>query len=256
MLILLLVQYHWWWLQTDIFLQWLQHHHIKYPIIHVRPIIVNFSFIVISCTWSLMQHAVIIWLFGKIFWKFCFLFPVFFHLFLRVLFIYRYTLKQYNSNIFKLHFVWVCLFLSHILKQYLSLLPRLCTPSMTHHPPHHPSSFPKCCRSNSIWDSGGFSYQVKEVETQETQQTPNDVNITWQFWRNLTQNIIKSKKEKIIKPNKNTFPFCFYNTVCFFYPVWQPDPFQGLTFSKPGIQNMFQQALNKNLCLTPSPPIC
>ena len=34
-----------------------------------RPIIVNFSFIVISCTQSSMQHAVIIWLFGKIFEK-------------------------------------------------------------------------------------------------------------------------------------------------------------------------------------------
>ena len=115
---------------------------------------------------------------------------------------------------------------------------------MTHHPPHHPSSFPKCCRSISIQDSGGFSYQAKEVETQETQQRPNDVNITWQFWRNLTQNIIKSKKEKIIKPNKNTFPFCFYNTVCFFYPVWQSYPSPGVTFSKPGIRNMcFQSAL-------------
>ena len=33
----------------------------------IRPIIVNFSFIVISCTQSLMRHEVIIWLFGKIF---------------------------------------------------------------------------------------------------------------------------------------------------------------------------------------------
>ena len=33
--------------------------------VFIRPIIVNFSFIVISCTRSLMQHAVIIWLFGK-----------------------------------------------------------------------------------------------------------------------------------------------------------------------------------------------
>ena len=36
---------------------------------NIRPIIVNFSFIVISCTWSSMWHAVIIWLFGKIFEK-------------------------------------------------------------------------------------------------------------------------------------------------------------------------------------------
>ena len=35
---------------------------------NIRPIIVNFSFIVISCTWSSMWHAVIIW-FGKIFEK-------------------------------------------------------------------------------------------------------------------------------------------------------------------------------------------
>ena len=35
----------------------------------VRPIIVNFSFIVISWTWSSMRHEVIIWLFGKIFEK-------------------------------------------------------------------------------------------------------------------------------------------------------------------------------------------
>ena len=36
---------------------------------NIRPIVVNFSFIVISCTWSSMWHAVIIWLFGKIFEK-------------------------------------------------------------------------------------------------------------------------------------------------------------------------------------------
>ena len=36
---------------------------------NIRPIIVNFSFIVISCTWSSMWHVVIIWLFGKIFEK-------------------------------------------------------------------------------------------------------------------------------------------------------------------------------------------
>ena len=35
---------------------------------NIRPIIVNFSFIVISCTWSSMWHVVIIW-FGKIFEK-------------------------------------------------------------------------------------------------------------------------------------------------------------------------------------------
>ena len=41
----------------------------------VRPIIVNFSFIVISCTRSSMRHVVIIWLFGEIFERittFCF----------------------------------------------------------------------------------------------------------------------------------------------------------------------------------------
>ena len=35
----------------------------------LRPIIVNFSFIVISCTWSLMLPGAIIWLFGKTFEK-------------------------------------------------------------------------------------------------------------------------------------------------------------------------------------------
>ena len=39
---------------------------------NIRPIIVNFSFIVISCTWSSMRHVVIIWLFGKIFGNFVF----------------------------------------------------------------------------------------------------------------------------------------------------------------------------------------
>ena len=34
--------------------------------VNFRPIIVKFSFIVISCTWSLIRHVVIIWLFGKI----------------------------------------------------------------------------------------------------------------------------------------------------------------------------------------------
>ena len=36
---------------------------------NISPIIVNFLFIVISCTWSSMWHVVIIWLFGKIFEK-------------------------------------------------------------------------------------------------------------------------------------------------------------------------------------------
>ena len=44
----------------------------KYIVVYFRPIIVNFSFIVISCTRSSMQHAVIIWLFGKIFENFVF----------------------------------------------------------------------------------------------------------------------------------------------------------------------------------------
>ena len=35
MLILLLGQYHWWWLQTDTVLQWLQHNHTEYPIVYV-----------------------------------------------------------------------------------------------------------------------------------------------------------------------------------------------------------------------------
>ena len=39
---------------------------------NLRPIIVNFSFIVISCTQSSMWHAVIIWLFGKILKKITF----------------------------------------------------------------------------------------------------------------------------------------------------------------------------------------
>ena len=38
----------------------------------LRSIIVNFSFKVNSCTWSSMWHAVIIWLFGKIFENFVF----------------------------------------------------------------------------------------------------------------------------------------------------------------------------------------
>ena len=49
----------------------------------------------------------------------------------------------------------------------------------------------------------------------------------------------------MIKPNKNTFPFCFYNTMCFLYPVWQSP---GLTFSKPGIQNMCFSILWIRLC--------
>ena len=38
----------------------------------IRPIIVSFLFIVISCTQSSMRHAVIIWLFHKIFENFVF----------------------------------------------------------------------------------------------------------------------------------------------------------------------------------------
>ena len=48
---------------------------IKYPIYNrfkIRPIIVNFSFIVISCTRSSMRHVVLIWLFDKTFEDFVF----------------------------------------------------------------------------------------------------------------------------------------------------------------------------------------
>ena len=57
-----------------------------------RPIIVNFSFIVISCTFLYLKFDaacsdyLIIW---QNFWKFYFLFPVFFQVFLHVLFIHQ-----------------------------------------------------------------------------------------------------------------------------------------------------------------------
>ena len=57
-----------------------------------RPIIVNFSFIIISCTQSLMRHTMIVWLFGKIFENF--------------VFSSLHFLKQYNTNIFKLQLIY------------------------------------------------------------------------------------------------------------------------------------------------------
>ena len=64
---------------------------------NIRPIIVNFSFIVISYTRSLMQHAVIIWLFGKIFEKVTML---------------RFALSLYGKKIFifTIYFYIICFF--------------------------------------------------------------------------------------------------------------------------------------------------
>ena len=64
---------------------------------NIRPIIVNFSFIVISCTWSSMRHAVIIWLFGKIFEKITLCFVL--------------SLYDKNRFIFTIYFYIICLVL-------------------------------------------------------------------------------------------------------------------------------------------------
>ena len=85
------------------------------------PIIVNFSFIVISCTRSSMRHVVIVWLFGKIFGNLVFSSLPFFMCFY-MCFVHTFKLQIINSNnlFFKKkkrnHFFWVRLFISRILK--------------------------------------------------------------------------------------------------------------------------------------------
>ena len=60
---------------------------LKFALSIKTSIVVNFSFIVISCTRSLIRHAVIIWLFGKIFENFAFFILPFF-MFLHVFYSY------------------------------------------------------------------------------------------------------------------------------------------------------------------------
>ena len=83
------------------------------------PIILNFSFIVISCTRSSMRHVVIVWLFAKIFGNLVFSSLPFFMCFY-MCFVHTFKLQIINSNnlFFKKrnHVVWVCLFISRILK--------------------------------------------------------------------------------------------------------------------------------------------
>ena len=158
------------------------------------------------------------------FWKFCFLFPAYFKTILSLMGL-NICLSHPDSAHPRWHWSFPC-----------------------HHPPHPPSSSPECCRSFSNRDSGGLSYQANRRDPRKSQSLGNSEEI----WH-IKYNQKRIKNKKIIKPNKNKFPFRLYK--CFFYPVWQSDPSPGLTFSKPGIQNMcLQQALNKTLCLTPPPP--
>ena len=87
------------------------------------------------------------------------------------------------------HFIWVCLFLSHILKQSYpswnspslshsdSAQPQWHWPFPCHHTPHPPSSFPKWYRSFSIQDSGGFSYQANSRDPRKSPSLGNSEEI-------------------------------------------------------------------------------
>ena len=130
------------------------------------------------------------WLFdySAKFWKFCFLFTAFFHVFLHVFCSYINRLwnnviliflnfdlstqiifffkkkKSFRLSLF-IHFSYfktipslmgLCISLSHPDSAH----PQWQWPFPCHHPPHPPSSFPECCRSFSDRGSGGVSYQV------------------------------------------------------------------------------------------------
>ena len=153
------------------------------------------------------------WLFDYLakFWKFLFSLPRLFScVFTCVLFIHRQTLKQYNTNIFKLWLICSNNFFLFFKKQeiisiasvyfsYFKTIPSLvglniCLshpdsahpqwywPFPCHHPPPPSLIFPWILQE--LQQSGLWGTLLPGQP-----QRPKEVTITWQFWRNLTHKI-------------------------------------------------------------------